>query len=180
MIRIFLPLLMLFALAPHALAEPTTFLVDHFPPDGRHEITLSGTSGTLVTGSDVTSLSLELGYMQYLGEEWAFGVDFAFGSTSYKNTSVRALSLLGVAHYLFAPADFKNGPFALAAVGFGNAGGRAGGFEDDRTELGFRIGAGTRMQLHQGLYLRPEIYIEKLGELDPSLVIEFLNLSFIW
>lgn len=155
-------------------------LAQTFPPDGTREFTVSNTGGSLALGSEFKSLNLHLGYMRYQDGPWVLGFEAGFGSSSYDDASFTSVSVLGVAHYLLEPIDFKSSYFALGAVGIANATGRVASASDDDTELSFRVGAGRRMRLMRDLYLRPELYIEKIGELDPILVFEFLKLSFLF
>jgi hypothetical protein len=146
--------------------------------DGKNELHVSTTQGSLTFGSETTHFDVSGGYMRQIESRIIVGGDVGIGSYSYDGFRSSHVSIYGLGHFLLNDAPAHEAYFALGGLGLGSTISKY--YSRDDNNLGFRLGAGRRLKIARQLLWRPEIFFEQVADYDGLLVIKFLNLTYFW
>ena len=151
---------------------PRVFALDWLTNgDGKNELSISSTQGIASFGSGTTTVAISSGYMRRIQSSLAVGGEADFVTVSFKDYSGSAISMYGLGHYIFNGANYQDSIYALAGIGIGTSFSKYAATSESHNNLGLRLGVGKRAVLTKPLFWKPELYFEKVGDLDGVLVL---------
>ena len=148
--------------------------------DGKNELNLSSTQGSLSLGSGINVIAFSAGCLRHFRPSYTAGLELDLVSLSYKDYSGTAISTFAVGQYILTPLDYQNSFYGLAGIGIGSSLSKYSTTQNTYNNLGFRIGAGKRTPITKQIIWRPEGYFEKVGDFDGVLILKIINLAYIW